>query len=230
MEQIRVQEYEFEGVPTLPSLPSGVVLLDVTSDERLVGPLDSLALDHLLGHDGDIVWVDSHGHATTQHLSRIAPSQRFLERIRVARGFTAQQHYTLVDRVVEQTPPSTSLVVVPWVDALYRDGDLRRGELRAMLERVADRLVTFAERTGATVLCTRREADELTEPFEAAATERIECQQTRFGPRFVGEEFETLVYELPDGGVQTTLAFWARVVERRFWAMEERTQPVVRVA
>lgn len=214
-----------DSVPTLPTLSSGLVLLEAAERERLLGPLDSLVLDHLLCNGGEVVWVDSCGHATTQHLTRIAPSMRLLERIRVARGFTAHQHYSLVERVVAKTPPPVSLVVVPWVDARYRESDIGQSERTELLSDVADRLAALADGE-MTVLVTRETADEVTAPFERAAEETIECRQTRFGPRFVGEEFETLVYEMA-GGVQTTLAFWERVVERRFRAMAESDQPVM---
>jgi len=45
---------------------------------------------------GPPFWVDANGHATTTTLAQIAPSQRLLNRIHVARGFTAYQHYGAV--------------------------------------------------------------------------------------------------------------------------------------
>src|SRR6056297_3510587 len=72
----------------LPSLNDGITLLDINSG-RGVPILQSLVLDHLLLHDGPAFWVDADGHATTTTLAQIAPSQRLLNRIHVARGFTA---------------------------------------------------------------------------------------------------------------------------------------------
>jgi hypothetical protein len=40
-------------------------------------------------------------------------------------------------------------------------------------------------------------------------------QTNQVGPRFAGDEFETLVYPLDGGLVQTTLAFWKRVLVER---------------
>jgi len=70
----------------LPSLDDGVTLLDVEGG-RGVPILQSLVLDHLLLHDGPTFWIDANGHATTTTLAQIAPSQRLLDRIHVARGF-----------------------------------------------------------------------------------------------------------------------------------------------
>ena len=132
----------------LPSLDDGITLLDVEGS-RGVPILQSLVLDHLLLHDGPAFWVDANGHATTTTLAQIAPSQRLLNRIHVARGFTAYQHYgavcdlpTAVNKSIrtstadtgtagrrassrdENTSPHTpALIVAPAVDAQYRDND-----------------------------------------------------------------------------------------------------------
>jgi hypothetical protein len=131
----------------LPQLDDGITLLDVEGG-RGVPILQSLVLDHLLLHDGPAFWVDANGHATTT-LAQIAPSQRLLNRIYVARGFTAYQHYgavcdlpTAVNKSIqmsttnagaagrgapsrdEDTSPHTpALIVAPAVDAQYRADD-----------------------------------------------------------------------------------------------------------
>ncbi|MDT3437835.1 hypothetical protein KZ498_23700 [Haloarcula sp. 1CSR25-25] len=81
----------------LPSLDDGVTLLDV--DGRHVRVLQSLVLDHMLMNSGPAYWVDALGYAMTTSLARLAPSQRLLNRIHVARGFTAYQHYSLLDHL-----------------------------------------------------------------------------------------------------------------------------------
>lgn len=208
-------------VPSLPGLDPGVTLLE--TETHAVGPIDSLVLDHLLGQDGMAVWVDSHGHATTQQLARLAPSRRLLERVRVARGFTPFQHYELVDGLDEEVGPETALVVAPWVDAPYRDDTLGHGDATAMMRGVADRLATLAERASVSVLVTLKETDSLTDPFDALSTRDLVYEATELGPRFVGDSFETLVYPVGNGGVQTTLAFWKRVLQRRHALAESET-------
>ena len=216
-------------IPTLPTLNPGVVCFETNRSERAVGPLDSLVLNHLLLNEGDAIWVDSHGHATTHHLARLAPSPRLLERIEVARGFTPYQHYTLIERLTERTTGRTALLVVPWVDALYREGDLNRGLPERMLETVATILKSVAADHEVPVLVTRRYADDITAPFEAIASRTITYESTRFGPRFVGDEFETLVY--PDGNMlQTTLAYWERILQFRYRARDRIRQEETGVA
>jgi hypothetical protein len=217
----------------LPSLDAGVTLLDI-EETRGVPVLQAFVLDHLLGNDGPAFWVDAEGHATTTTFARIAPSKRLLDRVHVARGFTAYQHYAAVcdllaamDRSA-QGPASHASgqeradghepapVVAPAVDARYRDDEtLTDHQARTLQTRVLARLRTFANED-VPVLLTRRTADRFTEPVETVADHRLRCEQTSMGPRFVGNEFETRLYPVADGtGYQTTFAYWRQLLEAR---------------
>lgn len=200
-------------IPELPALDSGIHLLD--TDGRATGPLHALVVDHVSLNPGSAYWVDTHGHATTQPLARLAPDRRLLDRIQVARGFTPFQHYALVETLTETVNAETSLVVLPALDGLYRDDTLRDEERRTMLIRVLASLAGVAREYDLPVLVTRTRDDALSAPIEPAATETIQCERTRLGPRFVAESFETLVYPVGRGQVQTTLAFWERILSAR---------------
>jgi len=194
-------------------------------------------------HGGPAFWVDANGHATTTKLAQIAPSQRLLDRIHVARGFTAYQHYgavdelsTAVNQFIQQSteptkssgqqpsrqdddssPHTPSLIVVPAVDAQYRaDDTLSDQHAETLQARTLARLATYADGYGIPVLVTRSEHDEFTAPVATAADHHLECKQTRMGPRFVGEDFETLVYPVDDGAYyQTTFAYWQQLLDAR---------------
>ena len=226
----------------LPQLDDGITLLDVEGG-RGVPILQSLVLDHLLLNDGPAFWVDANGHATTTTLAQIAPSQRLLNRIHVARGFTGYQHYgavcdlpTAVNKSIqmsttdagaagrgepsrdEDTSPHTpALIVAPAVDAQYRAddtlGETHAGTLQA---RTLARLSTYAEGYDIPVLVTRNERNEFTESVATVADHHLECEQTRMGPRVVGKDFETLVYPVDDGAYyQTTFAYWQQLLAAR---------------
>ena len=226
----------------LPSLDDGITLLDVEGG-RGVPILQSLVLDHLLIHDGPAFWVDANGHATTTTLAQIAPSQRLLNRIHVARGFTAYQHYgavcdlpTAVNRAIqtytadtvaagrrasrgdEDTSPHTpALIVAPAVDAQYRaDDTLGETHAKTLQARTLARLAIYAERYDIPVLVTRNERNEFTESVATVSDHHLECEQTRMGPRVVGEDFETLVYPVDNGAYyQTTFAYWRQLLAAR---------------
>lgn len=226
----------------LPSLDDGITLLDVDGS-RGVPVLQSLVLDHLLLHEGPAFWIDANGHATTTTLAQIAPSQRLLNRIHVARGFTAYQHYgavcdltAAVNQSIQQSttdtetpgrqrpgrdddssPYTPSLIVAPAVDAQYRAADTLREEYTETLQaRTLAQLATYAEGYDVPVLVTRSTADEFTAPVATAADHHLKCEQTRMGPRFVSDEFETLVYPVDDGAYyQTTFAYWRQLLDAR---------------
>jgi hypothetical protein len=236
-----VQQADPASEPTLfPTLEEGITLIDI-SDSRGVPILQSVVVDHLLLNNGSAFWVDTNGHATTTTLARIAPSPRLLNRIHVARGFTAYQHYAAVadlSTAVEkhasapstggdisstectshaQSPTSPSLIVVLAVDARYRDEDsLARSDSETLQARTLAKLSAYASAYEIPVLVTRTATDEFTESIAAAADQHIECEQTKMGPRFVGDDFETLVYPVEGGTYyQTTFAYWQQLLAAR---------------
>ena len=226
----------------LPSLDDGITLLDI-DEGRGVPILQSLVLDHLLLHDGPAFWVDANGHATTTTLAQITPSQRLLDRIHVARGFTAYQHYGAVDDLPttvnqsiqkptavtdtsgrqstvqndDSSPYTPSLIVAPAVDAQYRSDDTLSEQHAEILQaRTLARLAAYADSYDVPILVTRSTIDEFTAPVATAANHHLECEQTRMGPRLVGDEFETLVYPVDDGAYyQTTFAYWRQLLATR---------------
>lgn len=208
-----------EGDVLLPSLDEGITLLTVEGS-RGVPALQSLVVDHLLVADGPAVWVDAGGHATTTTLARIAPSERILDRIRVARGFTAYQHYAAVCDIPDglgANEQSPSLLVAPALDAQYRaDDTLGTEQARRLQTRALARLAAYASEFDVPVLVTCSERDSFTDPVESAADRSLHCEQTPMGPRFVGDEFETLVYPVGDGAYyQTTLSYWRDLLDVR---------------
>lgn len=218
------------AIPELPQLREGVQLLQ--TDGRATGPLHALVLDHLLLEGGSAVWIDADGHGTSIHLAEVAPSERVLDRIHIARGFTAYQHQALVRNAIEALTGETSLMVVPAVDARYRDDDIRGAEPETLLLQTLSRLARYAREEGLPVLATRTAADAFSAPVERLATGVIEVEQTAFGPRFRGPDFETLVYAERGPTVQTTLAYWARILGAREPLHGEQTaqQPTARVS
>ncbi|WP_369333267.1 MULTISPECIES: hypothetical protein [unclassified Haloferax] len=226
----------------LLQLDDGITLLDVEGG-RGVPILQSLVLDHLLLHDGPAFWVDANGHATTTTLAQITPSQRLLNRIHVARGFTAYQHYGAVcdlpsavnqsiqtstadtratdrrasDRDEDTSPHTPALIIAPAVDAQYRADDTLGGaHAKTLQARTLARLATYADGYDIPVLVTRAQHDDFTAPVATAADHHLECEQTRMGPRVVGEDFETLVYPVDDGAYyQTTFAYWRQLLAAR---------------
>lgn len=202
------------AVPELPALEPGVQLL-ATDEASGVEPLQTLVVDHVLRHRGPAYWVDPGRHAVTASLRRLAPSDRVLDRVRIARGFTAYQHTALLRRLRERVRErSPSVVVAPAFDERYRE-DVQGDTGRRMLVSALADLARMARGTGVPVLLTRQTADAFSAPVAELATGVLEYEETPHGPRFAGAEFETLVYPLRDGWVQTTVSFWTEVLAAR---------------
>jgi hypothetical protein len=209
-----MQQSNDRPIPDLPTLTSGLTLLE-TPDSHGRKAIQTLAIDHILLNDGPAVWVDSGHHATTSSLRQLAPSDRILDRIDVARGFTPYQHSALIRRVRDALTTTPSLLVVPAIDYHYRNEDVRGYDARDMLVRVLAELAQVARTHDIPVLLTRHTQDEFSAPVAEAAGRTIEYQSTQYGPRFEGDDMETLMYDLGDGWLQTTLAYWAQLLADR---------------
>lgn len=200
-------------IPELPSLDSGVTLLEADGDPRL--PLQTLMVDHLLLERGSAVWVGTGRYCTTDTLVQVAPDRRVLDRVDVARGFTPYQHTALVRSLHDQVDDETAVIVLPAIDAQYRGDDVQGRDGQEMLVRALAQLSAVAREHDIPILCTRSREDSFSEPVAAAAASTLTVEDTPMGPRFTGEEFETLVYELEGDWVQTTIAFWQEVLQAR---------------
>ncbi|WP_224450577.1 hypothetical protein [Haloprofundus salilacus] len=199
--------------PTLPTLQKGATLLQ--ANQRATGALHSLVVDHLLLEGGDAVWVDARGNGTTQQLCRIAPTMRVLDRVHIARGFTPWQHYSLLTDLSDQIAEDTPLVVLPEFDWFYRTDDLRRSEGERLFSEAVSRVTELLDGVDVPVLLTLSESDDFTEPLDDMVSETVECELTKYGPRFSGDSFETLVYPLDNGLVQTTISYWNHILAAR---------------
>jgi len=206
------------GSADLPDLSPGVTLLEA-EDTDIRPPLHALTIDQTLlaGASGEstATWVDTGHYAQTTSLQDLAPSPRVLDRIHIARGFTAFQHHALVREAIDRLDATSVALVVPAVDAPYRRSDLADEEARNMLLRVLAHLARVARQYNIPVLVTRRGEDALGGAVDELAGDTLTYRQTRCGPRFEGSDHETLVYDVGDGWVQTTLAYWQQVLSTR---------------
>ncbi|RLM63365.1 hypothetical protein [Halorubrum sp. Atlit-26R] len=202
----------------LPELTPGVTLVDV-DDDLGVTPVQALLLDQVLGGDGPAFWVDGANQANTTRLRELAPSDRVLDRVKVARGFTPHQHTSLLDRLAGRLDArdSPSLVVATGLDGMYRGADIEGELAKQMFIRAIASVARIARVHDVPVIITRCREDEFSRPLRRAAGTHLQCRATPFGPRFedAAGDVETLVYHTDDGWMQTTLAYWQEVLEHR---------------
>ncbi|MDB2242666.1 hypothetical protein [Halorubrum ezzemoulense] len=202
----------------LPELTPGVTLVDIDSDLG-VTPVLALLLDQVLGSDGRGNWVDGTNRANTTQLRELAPADRVLDRIDVARGFTAHQHTTLLDRLAGRldSRDQPSVVVATGLDGMYRGADVDDELTEQLFIRAIAAIARIARVHNVPVVVTRCREDDFSRPLRRAAAAHLQCRATPFGPRFedAAGDIETLVYHTGDGWMQTTLAYWQQVLEHR---------------
>jgi hypothetical protein len=130
---------------------------------------------------------------------------------------TRQRDRQSTERDDDSTSHTPSLIVVPAVDAQYRaDDTLGETHAETLQARTLARLTTYADGYDVPVLVTRSKRDAFTTPVDTAADHHLQCEQTRMGPRIVGDDFETLIYPVDDGAYyQTTLAYWRQLLNAR---------------
>ncbi|CQR50905.1 hypothetical protein BN996_02390 [Haloferax massiliensis] len=216
--------------PELPTLDGGCHRLVVEDEPRPVQILQALVLDHALTTGGDVLWLDAATHANAASLTRLSPSRRLLDRIHVARAFTPYQHAELATTLrstVAEEDINPSLVVCPGLDALYDTDEVSNSVGKQLLSRALAAIKRVAREVDASLLAThlgRPETNPYAEIVARAVPSTLYCEQTQFGPRFRGTDFETLVY--PDAtGMQTTLAFWRTVLAHRATASDMAVEP-----
>jgi RecA/RadA recombinase len=191
-------------VTQFPTLDSGVTYLD---DEGAPAALYRLVGSQLGEAAGPAYWVDARNAARPDAIDEYT-SRRSGRSLRIARAFTAFQHYELVRSLPATVSPRTSLVVVPNVASLYATDDVPGHEADAMFEATLSLLDGVAEALDVPVVVT---ASERTDRVAAAADRTLSAAQTQAGLRVDGPSFRTDVY-WHDWGIQTTIPYWVELV------------------
>lgn len=167
-----------------------------------------LVLTQLGSEQGRVFWIDARDLACTYALYDLANTPRALDPIRIARAWTAHQHHTLVQRMVDRASRRTRLIVLPHVCALYRDDDLD--------EHVGDRLLTASLRTLSALADALKIPVLVTAPpherpsLESLVDHELQCDATRHGYAFTGETFQTTVF-YEHSWYQTTIPYWVEM-------------------
>jgi hypothetical protein len=174
----------------------------------------STAIHELVGRvlpriNGEVVWADAADHAVPAALAEHADHPRRLDRIQIARGFTAYQHHEIIRELPRIVDSSTGLIVVPAVACLYRDDDVPGYDAERYLVATVRILEAVAETFDVPVLVSTATGTppDFEIPIQLAADRSITCERTGLGFRFDGDGIETTVY-WADGWWQTTIPYW----------------------
>lgn len=153
-------------------------------------------MKHFAPENEKILWIDSSNQAKTHYFES---SPELLEKIYIARAFTALQHQQLCKNIGEY-----DLIVVPEIDSLYEESSLYRTEAVELFE---DMLKGLKGKILYSI------SGEIGVKAEKKADNKIEVEQTAQGLKFSQKNRETQVYT-DNTGVQTTVPFYEEVREK----------------
>lgn len=194
------------GSEMLPDLDPGITLLRTPGPRSTV--LHQLALQTIRQAGGTAYWLDARNTASTYALYDLAEARRLLRRIRLARAFTAYQHFTLAERLVTTVTARTGCMILPNAPSLYRDDDVPEHDTIPLFDAVVSAISEVATVYDIPVLVTDAgPMDDLADCVAATADAKYEAESTGLGYRVVGDEFETTVY-WDETGWQTTIPYW----------------------
>lgn len=201
--------------PRVPDLEGGITRL--AGSDNLGVALRAIAVNELDRNDecasSPAYWVDVGGAAAPRGLYDLGLDPVAAETLQVGRAFTAYQHFSLVERLSGRVSADTPLVVCSNVARLYDDDDLRQGEAGELCGATATRLAEIADEHDVPLVLTTGPCEDrrLAAIVEGILDRTVRCRRTAQGLRFSGEGVETVAYDLPWGGRQTTFEYWRSV-------------------
>lgn len=143
-----------------------------------------------------ILWIDSSNQANTHYFES---RPEILEKIYIARAFTALQHQQLCQNIGEY-----DLIIAPEIDRLYEESSLYRTEAVELFE---DMLKGLKGKILYSI------SGEIGLKAEEKAGNRIKVEETGQGLKFSQENRKTRVYS-DNTGIQTTVPFYEEVREK----------------
>lgn len=214
---------------TVPDVEPGLTVLQ--TEHHHSGAVHSVARRAIQQTNGPVYWLDARNTASTYALHELFSNDRALDRIQIARAFTAYQHYSLAEDVLNRISPRAGCLIVPNLASLYRDDDVPGYDSEALLEAAATALAELGRAYEIPVLASLggpadSSAGLVTEPADTVIT----AERTSLGYRFEGPDFETDVY-WADSYWQTTIPYWVDLLGAAEESQEQSlTGPTVQAA
>lgn len=189
-----------------PQLQEGVNLLQ--KPEKLP-VFQSLVSSELEGRRATAIWIDSKNESSTYALSSFG-SPSIMEKVRIGRAFTPFQHHSLIHQLEEFIRQDTELLVLPNIDFLYLDGQVKEWEAEELFSEVWEKVLEVKQKYGLKVLVSiSGQKSVLSYSVVGGSDNKIKVEPTRQGWKYDSDGFQQYAYR--DGQeVQTTMPYWMR--------------------
>jgi len=155
-----------------------------------------------------ILWLDSSNKANTHHFES---SPKLLEKLDIARAFTAMQHYSLCKEI-----SGYDLIVAPDIDRLYTESSLYRTEAVELFEDAIESINTKV------IYST---ASDLGLKAREKAANTLKVESTSQGLKYSDRDTVTKSYRQP-GCIQTTVPAYGEVNKKKWEEPIKHTETV----
>lgn len=191
-------------VQSQPQLYQGVNLISKPEDLPV---FQSLVSNQLEGRNSTAVWIDS-GNESSTYALRSAGTRSVMEKVHIGRAFTPFQHHTLIHGLEDFVKENTEILVLPNIDLLYLDGQVREWEAEELFEEVWQKVLKTAEKHGLKVLVSfSSKSTPLLQHARKDVEREISIRATQEGWRYHSSGFKQNAYS-NGGSVQTTVSHW----------------------
>lgn len=199
--QNKNEEIVFQGQPRLEE---GINLVE---KEENMAVFQSLLASELDSTNSKAVWIDTGNEASTYAL-REAGSPGILEKVSIGRAFTPFQHHSLIQSLEQFVENDTEIIVIPNIDYLYVDGQIRDWEAKELFQETWDKVKEIQEEYELKIVLSTLESN-LGSLVRRDTVKTIRVEESSEGWRYESDEFDQSGYK-NGNGVQTTVNHWIR--------------------
>lgn len=190
-------------VQVLPRLERGINLVELPA--KL--PVFQLFVGSELLEGEECIWVDSEDYASTYEMANQGGS-RILDQIKVSRNYTPFQHFQAVKKLEEELTDNTEILVVPSINLLYEDGQLRDKEREDLFKETIRRIERYTEEYDLKALISLKKPSKVSFLVEEILDQKISVEETDIGLKFHSNDFESRIFN-DNQGIQTTVPLYA---------------------
>ncbi len=167
----------------------------------------SLVSAELEGRNATAVWIDSKNESSTYALNSFG-SPTIMGKVQIGRAFTPFQHHRLIHQLEEFVQENTELLVLPNIDFLYLDGQIKEWEAKDLFQEAWQRIMKAKEEYDLKILISlASKSSSLSTTVIGDSDNKIQVETTQEGWKYNSEDFEQYAYR--DGSeVQTTVPYW----------------------
>ncbi|MFB6145672.1 MAG: hypothetical protein ABEJ99_04175 [Candidatus Nanohaloarchaea archaeon] len=210
------QQKKLEIEPRLPELEKGWNLVNADN------ALQQLISEEISYSNRKAVWIDTGNHASTYRLA--SHGEEMLEKITIARAFTAYHHHTLCEKLKEEIDEKTGLVVLTSINQLYEDENIPWKEAEQLFDSALESLESSTRANNLKVLLTTADG-KLAFRLQGRIDNHIRISKTSHGNRYSSDGFKTKFYR-ENGYLQTTLAYWESMEVMRWDGQMPRIETI----